>query len=50
MGSKIISLFLILTLFVQIASEIDYAAESLRIHQSYKGKLSVISKVSVEDK
>ena len=50
MGSKIISLFLILTLFVQIASEIDYAAESLRIHQNYKGKLSVISKVSVEDK
>ena len=50
MGSKIISLFLIISLFVQIASEIDYAAESLRIHQSYKGKLSVISKVSVEDK
>ena len=50
MGSKIISLFLIFTLFVQIASEIDYAAESLRIHQNYKGKLSVISKVSVEDK
>ena len=37
-------------ILVQINSEIDYAAESLRVHQNYKGKLSVISKVSVDDK
>ena len=50
MASKITSLFLILMILVQINSEIDYAAESLRVHQNYKGKLSVISKVSVDDK
>ena len=37
-------------ILVQINSEIDYAAESLRVHQNYKGKLSVISKVAVDDK
>ena len=50
MASKITSLFLILMILVQINSEIDYAAESLRVHQNYKGKLSVISKVAVDDK
>ena len=28
----------------------DYAAESLRIHEKYKGKLSVISRAVVNDK
>ena len=28
----------------------DYAAESLRIHQQFKGKLSVKSRVPVQDK
>ena len=34
----------------QLSIEIDYGAESLRIHASKKGKISVISKVSVNDK
>jgi malate dehydrogenase (oxaloacetate-decarboxylating) len=34
----------------QLSIEIDYGAESLRIHASKKGKISVISKVSVDDK
>ena len=35
---------------MQIFSEIDYDKESLRVHQKYKGKLSVISKVPVADR
>ena len=50
MPSKTVSLFLILALFMQIFSEIDYDKESLRVHQKYKGKLSVISKVPVADR
>ncbi len=50
MSSKIFSLFFIFLIFFQNTIEIDYAAESLRIHANYKGKLSVIPKVSVEDK
>ena len=50
MSSKTVSLFLILALFVQIFSEIDYDKESLRVHKKYKGKLSIISKVPVADR
>ena len=50
MASKLKSMFLILTLFFQLTLEIDYGAESLRIHANKKGKISVISKVSVDDK
>ena len=44
------SIFLILILFIQINSEIDYAKESLRVHANNKGKLSVVSRVTVNDK
>jgi malate dehydrogenase (oxaloacetate-decarboxylating) len=50
MGKKNLSLLLITILLFQITLEIDYGAESLRIHASKKGKISVISKVSVDDK
>ena len=50
MSSKAVSLVSILTLFIQIFSKINYDEESLRIHQNYKGKLSVKSKVPVADK
>jgi len=50
MASKLKSMFLFLTLFFQLTLEIDYGAESLRIHANKKGKISVISKVSVDDK
>ena len=50
MASKLTSIFLILILFIQINSEIDYAKESLRVHANNKGKLSVVSRVTVNDK
>ena len=50
MEKKFLSLFLIFMFLFQLSIEIDYGAESLRIHASKKGKISVISKVSVNDK
>ena len=50
MSSKAIFVILILKLFAQIFSVINYDKESLYIHQKYKGKLSVKSKVPVADK
>ena len=50
MEKKFLSLFLIVMFLFQLSIEIDYGAESLRIHASKKGKISVISKVSVNDK
>ena len=50
MEKKFLSLFLIFMFLYQLSLEIDYGAESLRIHASKKGKISVISKVSVNDK
>ena len=44
------SLFLISLLLISLTQEIDYAAESLKVHAFYKGKLSVVSKVTVNDK
>jgi len=34
----------------ELTIEIDYGAESLRIHANKKGKISVISRISVDDK
>ena len=42
--------FLLLLIFSQYICEIDYAKESLRVHEKYKGKLSVKSRVAVQDK
>ena len=50
MSSKKISIFFIFLIIFQNTKEIDYQAESLRVHLRYKGKLEVISKVKVEDK
>ena len=50
MASKITSFFIILSILLQTSLEIDYGAESLRIHANKKGKIEVISKVRVNDK
>jgi malate dehydrogenase (oxaloacetate-decarboxylating) len=50
MASQKMSLFLIISILLSITQEIDYAAESLKVHAFYKGKLSVISKVSVSNR
>ena len=50
MEKKFLSLFLISLILFQSTFEIDYGAESLRIHANKKGKISVISKVSIDDK
>jgi malate dehydrogenase (oxaloacetate-decarboxylating) len=50
MASKLKSIFILALCFSQILSEIDYGAESLRIHEKYKGKIGVKSRVSIQDK
>ena len=50
MSKKCLSLMLIIIILFQLTIEIDYGAESLRIHANKKGKISVISKVSIDDK
>ena len=50
MASKRMSLFLIISLLISISQEIDYAAESLKVHAFYRGKLSVITKVAINDR
>ena len=50
MSKKCLSLMLVISILFQLTIEIDYGAESLRIHANKKGKISVISKVSVDDK
>ena len=44
------SFFLLLLIFSQYICDIDYAKESLRVHEKYKGKLTVKSRVAVQDK
>ena len=50
MASKRMSIFLIISLLLSVTQEIDYAAESLKVHAFYRGKLSVVSKVTVNDR
>ena len=51
MSSKILSsLLLILPLFFNFTSEIDYKAESLRLHFNKKGKIETQSKVPIKTK
>ena len=50
MPSKIKSVFISILCFSQIFSEMDYGAESLRLHEKNKGKLGVKSRVSIQDK
>ena len=50
MASKLKSIFILALCFSKILSEMDYGAESLRIHEKYKGKIGVKSRVSIQDK
>ena len=50
MASKLISTIFIFFIISQCICEIDYNAESLRIHEQNKGKLGVKSRVAVQDK
>ena len=50
MSSRKLSIFFIFLIIFQNTIEIDYQAESLRVHLRHKGKLEVISKVKIEDK
>ena len=50
MSSRNFSIFFIFLIIFQITIEIDYQAESLKVHLSHKGKLEVISKVKILDK
>ena len=50
MASKLISMILVFLILSQCICDIDYAAESLRIHEKFKGKLAVKSRVAVQDK
>ena len=49
MSAKFISVFFISIIFFQLTIEIDYGAESLRIHANKKGKIQVTSKISIDD-
>ena len=50
MVSKSMSIFLIFLIAFQYTIEMDYAAESLRIHEQFRGKLTIKSRVAVQDK
>ena len=50
MASKSLSILLIFLIIAQCICEINYAAESLRVHEQFKGKLTVKSRVAVQDK
>ena len=50
MSEKYISLFFLLITLLNLTSEIDYRAESLRLHFNKKGKIEVQSKIPVKTK
>ena len=50
MASKYVSILLIFLIIAQCICEINYAAESLRVHEQFKGKLTIKSRVAVQDK
>ena len=50
MSSKHISLIILFSIFINLSSEIDYKAESLRLHFKKKGKIEVSSKIPVVTK
>ena len=49
MSPRFNSFFLVFIIIMQITIEIDYGAESLRLHSNNKGKIQVISKVPIDD-
>ena len=50
MSIKILPILLFSMVLFELTIEIDCGAESLRIHANKKGKISVISRISVDDK
>ena len=50
MKTKYSAILLIVLVLIQSSVQIDYAAESLKLSAFHKGKLSVVSKVPVDDK
>jgi len=50
MALNSLSILLIFLIVTQCICEINYAAESLRVHEQFKGKLTVKSRVAVQDK
>ena len=50
MSSKFTSFVIMIILLFHISFEIDYGAESLRIHSNKKGKIQIISKIDLDDK
>ena len=50
MSNKILPILLFSMILFELTIEIDYGAESLRIHANKKGKISVISRISVDDR
>ena len=50
MSKKFSSIFIISIIILQLTTELDYGAESLRMHSNNKGKIQVISKVNIDDR
>ena len=50
MSSKYISLLLLLSILLNLTSEIDYKAESLRLHFNKRGKIEISSKIPINTK
>ena len=50
MVSKVKSIFILTLCFSKIFSDMDYGAESLRLHEKYRGKLGIKSRVAIQDK
>ena len=50
MSSKYISLLILLSILLNLTSEIDYKAESLRLHFNKRGKIEISSKIPINTK
>ena len=50
MSSKNISLLILLSILLNLTSEIDYKAESLRLHFNKRGKIEISSKIPINTK
>ena len=50
MSSKYISLLILLSILLNLTSEIEYKAESLRLHFNKRGKIEISSKIPINTK
>ena len=50
MSSKYISLLILFSILLNLTSEIDYKAESLRLHFNKRGKIEISSKIPINTK